>query len=147
MEYFHKDSLYYIFLEILKLHFYRTHVLFDEIGVYPGQPHLLFVLNKEDGLSQSEIATKLDVKPSTVTVMLRRMEKANLIRRYQDTEDQRVTRVYITDEGRETCNKAIKITQKLEEECFGNFTVEEKIILRRLFMQMRANLAAVNDKE
>lgn len=142
-----KDSLYYIFLEILRLHFYRSHVLFDEIGINPGQSHLLFVLSREDGLSQSEIAAKLDVKPSTITVMLRRMEKASLVRRCQDTEDQRVSRVYITDEGRETCNSAKKIAKKLEEECFGNFTVEEKVVLRRLFMQMRDNLATVNDKE
>ncbi|WP_352418978.1 MarR family transcriptional regulator [Proteiniborus sp.] len=146
MERIDKDSLYYIFLEILRLHFYRTHVLLDEIGVYPGQPPLLFILNKKDGLSQSEIATNLDVKPSTITVMLRRMEKANLVERKQDMEDQRISRVYLTDEGRETCNKAMKIMKKLEEECFGNFTVEEKVVLRRLLMQMRDNLFKVNEK-
>lgn len=141
-----KDSLYYIYLEILRLHYYRTHVLLDEIGIYPGQPPLLFILNKKDGLSQSEIANKLDVKPSTITVMLKRMEKANLVERRQDALDQRVSRVYLTDGGRETCNKAMKKFKKLEEECFGNFTVEEKVLFRRLLMQMRDNLSAVNDK-
>lgn len=142
-----KDSLYYIYLEILRLHYYRTHVLLDEIGVYPGQPHLLFILNKKDGLSQTEIATKLDLKPSTITVMLRRMEKSSLVERRQDAEDQRISRVYLTDEGRETCNKAMQITKKLEEECFGNFTVEEKVLFRRLLMQMRDNLIKTNEKK
>lgn len=32
------------------------------------------------------------------------------------------------------------------EECFANFTVEEKLILRRLFMQMRDNLANANNE-
>lgn len=147
MEKIDKDSLYYLYLEILRLHFYRTHVLLDEIGVYPGQPPLLFILSKGDGLSQTEIATKLDVKPSTITVMLRRMEKANLVERRQDALDQRVSRVYLTDEGRETCKKAMKITKKLEEECFGNFTIEEKVLFRRLLMQMRDNLVGANDKD
>ncbi|MFA5524076.1 MAG: MarR family transcriptional regulator [Tissierellales bacterium] len=142
-----KDSLYYIYLEILRLHYYRTHVLLEEIGVYPGQPPLLSILNKEDGLSQTDIAGKLDVKASTLTVMLKRMEKTKLVERRQDTEDQRISRVYLTEEGREMCKKAMKIMDQLEEECFGNFTIEEKVLFRRLLMQMRDNLYLTNEKK
>ena len=52
MEILSKDSLYYIFWEVIRFHYYRTHVLLEEIGVYPGQPPMLFILNQEDGLSQ-----------------------------------------------------------------------------------------------
>jgi len=147
MEKIDKNSPYYIFLEVLRLHYYRTRVLFDEIGMYPGQPPLLFALYNKDGLSQSEIAAKLDIKPSTITVMLKRMEKANLVERRQDSLDQRVSRVYITEKGRESCLKAMDVIRKLEEECFGNFILEEKIVFRRLLLQMRDNLSAVNDKK
>lgn len=147
MENIDKDSLYYIFLEILRLHHYRTHVLLDEIGVYPGQPPLLFLLSKTDGLSQKEIAAKLGVKPSTITVMLKRIENGNLVVRKQDAEDNRVSRVYITEEGREICEKAKSKMRLLNEECFGNFTVEEQVVLRRLLMQMRDNLFTANNKE
>lgn len=147
MENIDKDSLYYIFLEILRLHHYRTHVLLDEIGVYPGQPPLLFLLSKTDGLSQKEIAAKLGVKPSTITVMLKRIENGNLVVRKQDAEDNRVSRVYITEEGREICEKAKIKMRLLNEECFGNFTVEEQVVLRRLLMQMRDNLFTANNKE
>jgi len=140
MEKLDKDSLYLVFLEILRVHYYRTHVLLDKIGVYPGQPPLLFILNKNDGLSQKEIADKLGIKPSTITVMLKRMESVNLVCRKQDSEDQRISRVYLTEEGRSLCEKAKEITVLLQDECFGNFTAEEKIIFRRLLMQMRDNL-------
>jgi DNA-binding MarR family transcriptional regulator len=140
MEKLDKDSLYFIFLEIIRLHYYRTHVLLEKIGVYPGQPPLLFILNKHDGLSQKEIAEKLGIKPSTITVMLKRMESGNLVFRRQDSEDQRISRVYITEEGRDLCNKSRVIMKVLDEECFGNFTTDEKIILRRLLMQIRDNL-------
>ncbi|MBU5438897.1 MarR family transcriptional regulator [Tissierella sp. MSJ-40] len=142
-----KDSLYHIFLEILRLHYYCTHVLLDEVGVYPGQPPMLFVLSKEDGQSQKELANKLNLKPATITVMLKRMEKANLVERRQDAEDQRVSRVYITEQGKEVYEKVNKIMKNVEEECFGNFTVEEKVILRRLLMQMKNNLLTANDKQ
>src|SRR5699024_6267897 len=92
-----KDSLYFIFLEILRLHYYRTHVLLEEVDIYPGQPPMLFILNKEGGQSQSELAEKLQVKPSTITVMLKRMEKEGIVERRKDELDQRIIRVYITE--------------------------------------------------
>ncbi len=140
MEKLDKDSLYFIFLEVLRLHYYRTHMLLDKIGVYPGQPPLLFILNKHNGLSQKEIAKKLGIKPSTITVMLKRMESGNLVCRRQDSKDQRVSRVYITEEGRRLCEKSKELTIQLQDECFGNFTQEEKENLRRSFIQIRDNL-------
>lgn len=139
-----KNSLYYMFLEIQKLHYYRTQALLDEIGLYHGQPHMLFILNKRDGQSQKELATALGVTPATITVMLKRMEKTDLLMRKQDMEDQRVSRVYITENGRKICIKAKKIFRKIEEECFGSFTEEEAIILRKLLIEMRDNLNMVN---
>lgn len=147
MDIINKDSLYYLFLEINRLHYYRTHVLLEEIGVYHGQPPMLFILSKKDGLSQKDLADLLNVKASTITVMLKRMEKANLVKRKQDKEDQRISRVYITEEGLELCKEARDVMNKIEEECFGNFTSEESVILRRLFLQMKDNLIAATDTE
>lgn len=145
MEKIDKDSLHYLFIEILRLHHLRTHTLLDKIGIYPGQPPLLFTLNKKDGQSQKELADKLRIAPATLTIMLKRMEKVNLVKRKQDLDDQRISRVYLTPEGREACNKAISVLKNLEEECFGNFTMEEKVIFRRLLMQMRDNLLVANN--
>ena len=140
MSYFDKDSLYRIFLEILRLYHYKMHKLLEEINLYPGQPPLLFALNKEDGQSQRELAEKLNVKPSTMTVMLGRMEKGNLVERKQDLDDQRVSRVYLTEEGKEICEKSRQVMTQTEEEMFVNLTVEEKVILRRLLLVVKNNL-------
>ncbi len=147
MEVIDKNSLYYVFLEIQRLHFYRSHKLLDEIGIYHGQPPMLFILNKKNGQSQKELADMLNVKPSTITVMLGRMEKAGLVERRQDDEDQRISRVYITEEGKKVCEKAREVMKNLEEECFGNLLAEEKVILRRLLLQIRDNLQEKNDGE
>ncbi|WP_313233096.1 MarR family winged helix-turn-helix transcriptional regulator [Tissierella praeacuta] len=140
MHFIDKESLYYMFLEIQKLHYNRSLLLLDEIGVYPGQPHLLFILNKMGGQSQKELAEKLNVKPSTITIMLKRMEKTNLVERKQDDKDQRISRVYITEQGRKICKRSKEILGILEEECFGNLSLEDKENLKRLFLQIRDNL-------
>lgn len=140
-----RDSPYYIFLEILRLHHVMAHKLLEEIGLYPGQPPLLFLLNKIDGQSQKDLARKLHIKASTINVMIKRMEKENLIQRKQDDDDQRISRVYITDKGREICKKSNQMMKKMEEIMFLDLNLEEKIILRRLLLQVKDNLLVIED--
>lgn len=147
MEVLSKASLYYNFLEVIRFHYYRTHVLLEEIGVYPGQPPMLFILNQEDGLSQKKLANKLKIKPSTITVMLKRMEKANLIVRKKDVKDQRVSRVYLTEKGKKVCEDTIKVVKQIERECFKDFTEEEKETLKSLFLKMKNNIIDVFEEE
>lgn len=142
-----KDSLYYTFLEILRLHYYRTHILLKEIGIYPGQPPMLFVLKEKNAQSQKELANKLNIKPSTITVMLKRMEKANLVIRKKDDKDQRISRVYITEEGEKVCEMLIEIIQKIKDDCFGNFSAEEKRTFKRLFLKMKENLINIMEEQ
>lgn len=141
------DSLYHLFSQVLRLHFYRLHMLLDKVGVYPGQPPMLFSLYKQNGQSQKELSAKLGVKPATITVMLKRMEKAQLVERMPDPEDQRVSRVYLTEAGREVTREVKEVMSVLDEECFRHFSEEEQMLLRRLFMQMRDNLAEVCDRK
>lgn len=135
-----KDSLYFTFLNVLRMHHHRTHILLSEIGIYQGQPPLLFTLEKDDGLSQREIADILKIAPSTINVMLKRMEKSGLLIRKQDTKDQRISRVYLTSEGKCTCKEAKKIIKEFAEECFDGFSVEEKEALKVLLHKMGDNL-------
>ncbi|WP_246582736.1 MarR family winged helix-turn-helix transcriptional regulator [Clostridium mobile] len=147
MECIDRDSLYHVFSQVIRLHYYRTHKLLEKIGVYPGQPPMLMALHIKDGQSQKELSDKLNIKPATITMMLKRMEKFDLVERKVDSEDQRVTRVYLTEQGKKLCKEAIQVIKIINGECFSNFTEEEKILLRRLLMQMRDNLEEVCDKK
>lgn len=140
-----QDGLYKIFGHIVKLHFVRSHNVLDKLGLYPGQPPLLFSLYNNDGLSQKELADKIKITPATITVMLKRMEKSSLVTRKQDDEDQRISRVYLTEKGKEVCEELKGVMKSLNEECFSNFTDEEKILLRRLLLQVRDNLMEANE--
>lgn len=140
------DSLYSIFSQVIRFHYYRVHMLLEKVGVYPGQPHLLFTLAKQDGQSQKDLAEKLHIKPATITVMLSRMEKAGFVKRCPDKDDHRVSRVYLTEKGKNLLVEVKEALKTIESDCFNNFTVEEQLLLRRLLMQMRDNLAKVCGK-
>ncbi|HHX60909.1 MAG TPA: winged helix-turn-helix transcriptional regulator [Epulopiscium sp.] len=138
-----KNSPYHIFHQVIGLHHYRTHQLLDNQGAYPGQPPLLFALHKQDGQSQKELSEKLGIQPATITMMVKRMVKAGLIEKKQDQEDQRVSRIYLTKEGKDTRERVAIIAKKIEEECFSSLTDEDKEVFGKLLIKMRENLLAV----
>lgn len=135
-----KDSLYFTFLNTSRMHYLRTHILLSEIGVYHGQPPLLFTLEKHNGLSQREIADILNIAPPTITVMLARMEKAGIIFKKKDSKDGRISRVYLTEEGKKLCKETKKATKTLSEESFNGFTKKEKEDFKKLLDKMSKNL-------
>lgn len=140
MEIIDRDSLYCVFLEILRVHHYEAHKKLEEIDLYPGQPPLLFILNRKDGKSQRELADMMHIKASTVNVMVKRMEKAGLIERKQDKEDARVSRAYITEKGRQACKRSYQAMDEIENKMFAGLTKDELVIFRRLLLQVKENL-------
>lgn len=138
-----RDSLDHLFAQVSRLHHNRLHMLLGEFGVYQGQPPILFMLWDKDGRSQKEIVERLKVKPATVTVMLKRMEKAGWLERRTDSIDLRVSRVYLTEKGRNIQSQVERAIQQLEEEFLTGFTQEERILLRRFLLHMKENLLQV----
>ena len=134
------ESLDFLLAQVSKLHRGRMHTLFEELGLYHGQPPLLFALWDQDGQTHTELAGRLHIQASTVTKMVQRMEKAGFVERRADPDDQRVSRVYLTDAGRTIREDVNQVFRRLEDETFADFTLEERVLLRRFFLQMRENL-------
>ena len=65
-----------------------------------GQQRVLAVLNLEDGLVQSYLAEVLDLRPSSLAELLKKMENSGDIQRKEDAADKRIKRIYLTETGR-----------------------------------------------
>src|SRR5881394_1952467 len=72
----------------------------DQITMHRAQATVLCKLFAQDGMTQSEIGQQLSVQGATVTDMLQRMEETGLVTRRRDPDDNRLVRVYLTDNGR-----------------------------------------------
>lgn len=141
------SSLDFLFASVARLHHTRVDNLFNKVGLYRGQPPILRILWEKDGCTQKDLAEKLRLKPATITDTLQRMEKSDLVERKTDTDDLRITRVYITEKGRNVQMEVENTFKIIEEETFKGFTFEERILLRRFFLQIRDNLLSVIDEE
>jgi MarR family transcriptional regulator, organic hydroperoxide resistance regulator len=72
-----------------------------DTGVSAPRWFILSMLAEEDGLSQGEVCRRFDLDPSRVTRLAQGLANDRLIRRERDPEDNRVVRMYLTDEGHE----------------------------------------------
>jgi DNA-binding MarR family transcriptional regulator len=137
------ESLDALFAQICRLKHARIHTLLETLGLYRGQPSVLQALWEQEGLMHTELARRLQVQPATITKMLQRMEKAGFVERRPDLDDQRVSRVYLTEAGRAVRADVQQVWRTLEEEAFAGFTLEERVLLRRFFLHIRGNLKRV----
>jgi DNA-binding MarR family transcriptional regulator len=137
----HPDTLDFLLAQNCYLHHTRANQLFESIGLYRGQPRVLFALWDQEGVTQRELADQLSLTPATITKMLQRMEKSGFITRKQDPGDQRISRVYLTEAGRQVKAQVENVWETMEAETFENLTSEERSLLHRFFIQIRDNLA------
>lgn len=132
--------------EICHLHHIQIDITFGELGLYRGQPQVLMYLQHNNGCTQTELGAMRNVKAATISKVLQRMEHAGLVERRSDPEDQRVSRVYLTPAGYAICEDVQKTLDAMDEKTFVNFTLEERVLLRRFFAQIRENLLSAIDE-
>jgi DNA-binding MarR family transcriptional regulator len=72
-----------------------------DTGVSAPRWFILSMLAAEDGLSQGEVCRRFDQDPSRVTRLAQGLANDRLIHRERDPEDNRVVRMYLTEEGHE----------------------------------------------
>ncbi|MBA3874438.1 MAG: MarR family transcriptional regulator [Anaerolineae bacterium] len=134
------ESLGYTVVKLCKLYFNRLNVTLNALNIYEGQQNLLLALWKEDGLAQSEITRRLGVEAASVSKAVDRMENAGFVKKVLSPDDARMNHIFLTDLGRSMEKPVHDAWFTVEEELLAHMTLEERLLLRRLMLQMRDNL-------
>ncbi|MGL5068300.1 MAG: MarR family winged helix-turn-helix transcriptional regulator [Sarcina sp.] len=133
------QELYDELRKMMKGHFRKSRCVLEKYNLYAGQPPLLFSLMKEEGQRQKDIAKTLNIQAATVTVMVKRLEKAGFIEKREDEKDKRISRLYLTNQGREACISVREAMDNINMKAFNALTEEEKIAFRNLTKKINAN--------
>lgn len=83
--------------------------LLKEIGLTYPQYLVLFALWEKDGQTVSALGNTLFLDSGTLTPLLKRMEKAGLVRRQRDSADERQVLVSLTEQGKTLKAKGMQI--------------------------------------
>lgn len=106
-----------------------TKKVFDNVAdrnLSKGQPKILEYLYTNDGAVQKDIAKSCFIEQATVTSILARMEKNELIIRKVDPDNRRFQFVYLTEKGKVEAKFVIESFEMLEKNALKDFTIEEK---------------------
>lgn len=123
-------------------HMYKWYVgnLMKDTQMKPGQAGILVILQMMGPMSQRELADRVHITPPSVNVAVQKLEKLGYVRKEQDEKDQRMTKIHLTDCGEKTIENMHDIIQRTEDTLLKNMSTEEKILCRRLLLQMSDNL-------
>ena len=134
------------FTRVIRMYYGRMQAQLAEVGIYRGQPPIMGLLYQHDGMSQKEMASALNLSPATMTVTLKRMEKAGLVRREMDEHDQRILRVHLSEQGRQMWLKSADQIRAVTEELMEGFTPEEERQMREYLYRIARNMERAVEK-
>lgn len=138
-------SIFIILHQIVHMSKYQEIKKTEALGIKPGQAVILFMLGCKGGLSQKQLAQEIGITPPSMTVALRKMEESGFILREPDDEDQRVIRIRLSEKGKQYVDEITSILEEMEELLYEGISPEERMLFRRLLIEMRDNL--LNHKE
>lgn len=135
-----QETTSYLLVQICRAHRSLAESQLEKIGLHAGQEMFMLQLADQQGQTQSQLAEQMCIQPPTLNKMLSRMESSGLVERRTDTEDSRVSRVYLTEKSTDLPESIEHVWATLEERTLASFTVDERVLLRRLLLQIVTNL-------
>ena len=85
------------------------------IGLHHGQSRILRAIALGRETTQADLARRMDIKPATVTNMLKPLEEKKLIRRKPDKLTNRAMLVSLTPAGEQACTEIQAAWDRIEE--------------------------------
>jgi DNA-binding MarR family transcriptional regulator len=109
-------------------------------GVSIGMWFVLRALWEEDGLSQSELSSRVGINGPTTVISLNAMQKAGLVVRVPHESDRRKTNIFLTDYGRGLREKLWPLALEVNTSCTRGMKEEQVRTLCNLLARVRNNL-------
>ena len=131
------------FMEAIRLHRRLMATTMAEYGAFPGQAVCLRMLEINEGVTQRDLTEALHLARPTVSKMLGGMEQAGLIERRSDEQDQRLSRVFLTAQGRELAARLRGVAAVHVNETIGSLPDEDLKQLARLLDDLSASISHV----
>jgi len=127
---------------VSRAHHNQASQVFEQLGLYRGQPPVLFELGHQDGTPQVELAEKLELTPATLTNILHRMEASGLVIREPDPADKRISRVFLTPKGRDRLSRSREAADQIDRISFAGFSPEEQALMNEFLERVHTNLTS-----
>jgi len=101
---------------------------------------VLACLWKKDKVTQQTLCNLTSKDKPSMTRLIDKLEKRNLVTRVSDHNDRRINLIHLTDSGMALKQKATDLVQKIAAKTLSNIAEEELKISRLVLKRIMANL-------
>lgn len=103
-----------------------------DLGLDHRHVVLLRLVGAEEGRSQLALGNQMGLPPSRMVAFVDELEGMGLLERRADPDDRRVRALYLTDKGRQTLGKVMKVSAEHEKAMTAGLDKTEVEQLRHL---------------
>jgi len=111
-----------------------------KFNITPPQFEVLITLWTEDGLVLSDLSKRLSRDGPTITGIIDRMEKKQLVRRERSTRDRRIIKVFVTSKAKEMKEELTNLQQTAGKDIIDNFSRNDLETLEHLLAKLLSNI-------
>ncbi len=108
--------------------------VWEELRLTMSQLRVLHHLNRQPGMTAGTLAERLGVRPSTVTGIVDRLVRHDLVERRADLEDRRVVRNHLTARGAEVVTDISRAGRMFLTNILDQMSDESLSDLRRVLL-------------
>lgn len=101
--------------------------------------NILYRLSQNDFMTMSELCAEVNRDKSTLTVLIRKLEKEGLVKIESDKNDARVRKVSLTQKGKKYNEVTGEISRNLQKKFYSGFTESEKEKLTEFLNKIISN--------
>ena len=110
-------------------------------GFYAGQDQIMLALALEDGQTPGQLATRLGVRPPTITKTINRLQAQSFLDKRASDADARQAHVFLTESGRDAIKAIEKAVRKTEKQALKGLDKKEQKTLAKLLGRIEGNLS------
>ena len=111
-----------------------------ECVITPAQLEIIiYLLNKKEAF-QNELENYLNIRRSTISGVLKTLEKNNMIKKVKSSDDSRINKIILTDFCLEKIKKIKKQATIYEKKMTNNITNEELEIFFKVIDKIKNNI-------
>lgn len=102
----------------------------------PPDAGILRLLRQAAGLSQQELAAKLQIHPSRLVAILDNLEKRGMVERRANPEDRRLYSLHLTKDGGDVLDRIGKVAREHQDALLAALSREERSQLTTLLLRI-----------
>jgi DNA-binding MarR family transcriptional regulator len=109
-------------------------------GITRAQWAVLLRLERQEGMTQAEMAESLEIAPISLMRLIDRLCEQKLVERRSHESDRRANRLYLTAKGRSTLERLVPLGREISGDVLASFSDREAGELLDTLLRIKANI-------